>query len=119
MKVAVTVTGKTLEDPVDARFGRAQGFIVCDTEGDDWEYVDNAQNVNAISGAGVQAAQNIAAHDVAAVITGHVGPKAFSVLSAAGVKVFTGASGSVKEALEAYRSGGLQEAAGADVPSHW
>ncbi|HHN46469.1 MAG TPA: dinitrogenase iron-molybdenum cofactor biosynthesis protein [Planctomycetes bacterium] len=119
MKIAVTTTGKTLDDQVDLRFGRAHGFIIHDTESGEWEFADNEQNLNAASGAGVQSAQNLANRDVQAVITGHVGPKAFSVLAAAGIKVLTGADGIVKEALDAFKKGELSEASAADVPSHW
>ena len=118
MKVAVTAAGKTPEDPVDQRLGRAQGFILFG-EDDSWQYVDNRPNVEALSGAGVQAAQDLADRGVAAVVTGHVGPKAYSVLSAAGIKVYIGASGTVKEAYEAYKAGRLQEAQEADRPGHW
>lgn len=119
MKAAVTAAGKTPEEAVDARFGRAGGFIVYDLESGDWEYLDNEQNLNALSGAGVQSAQNLADHGVQTVITGHVGPKAFSVLSAAGIRAFVGATGTVNEAIRAYKAGELNEASGADVPSHW
>ncbi len=48
-----------------------------------------------------------------AIITGAIGPKALRSLNAAGIKIFHGASGSVSEALQAYRAGELAEA-GAD-----
>jgi predicted Fe-Mo cluster-binding NifX family protein len=57
--------------------------------------------------------------DVEAVLTGHCGPKAFHVLTAAGVKVYAGVEGTVAEALEKLKAGSLQEATGADVDSHW
>ena len=59
MKIIITAQGNTLDSPVDPRLGRAQGFIVTDEKGEAFEYVDNAQNLNAASGAGIQAAQNI------------------------------------------------------------
>jgi len=52
-------------------------------------------------------------------VTGHCGPKAFRVLLAAGVKVYTTDALTVSAALEHYRSGKLTEAKAADVEGHW
>ncbi len=106
MKVAISVQGNDLSSPVDPRFGRAQGFLIVDTETDDFEYVPNP-NVSAASGAGIAAAQMIANKGVSAVITGQIGPNAFGVLDASGIRVYTGAAGSAAEALEAYKAGKL------------
>jgi predicted Fe-Mo cluster-binding NifX family protein len=119
MKVAVTTTGASLDDPLSQRFGRAPAFLVVDTETDEVEVVNNTQNLNAMQGAGIQAAQAVAGSGAGAVITGHVGPKAFQVLSAAGVKVYTSDAATVREALEALKTGKLESADTADVQSHW
>ena len=50
--------------------------------------MDNTPNLNATQGAGIQAAESVAWLGVETLITGHGGPKAFQVLSAAGIKVF-------------------------------
>lgn len=44
-----------------------------------------------------------------AVITGHIGRKASVALQVAGVRIFLGASGTVQFALDAFRSGELEE----------
>lgn len=44
MKTAVSSTGKTLENNMGLRFGRASGFIVYNIENDDFEFIDNEQN---------------------------------------------------------------------------
>ncbi|MFC1582418.1 NifB/NifX family molybdenum-iron cluster-binding protein [Planctomycetota bacterium] len=119
MRVVITSQGDTMDSPVDPRFGRAQGFIVTDENGDEVEYVDNMQNLNAASGAGIQAAQNIVGKEAEVLLTGSVGPKAYSVLSSAKVKVFIGASGTVQEALDKYSNGELEEANSANVEGHW
>ena len=56
---------------------------------------------------------------VEAVITGHVGPKAFATLRAGNVTIYTGASGTVAEALKQFEAGALEEAGDADVEGHW
>lgn len=119
MKIAVTCTGSDIEAPLDPRFGRAAGFMLYDTETGDTTYLANAQNVNAAQGAGIQAAQNVVAAGTHAVVTGHCGPKAFRVLSASGVTVYTGVAGTVGEALAKFRRGELSGAATPDVEGHW
>jgi len=119
MKVAVTSQGRELTSPVDPRFGRARYFILVDTETGQATAADNSQNLNAAQGAGIQAGRNVVELGAAAVITGHVGPKAFATLQAGGVRVYTGASGSVAEAIEQLKAGKLQQSTGADVEGHW
>ena len=119
MKIAVTSQGNTLESPVDPRFGRAAGFVVYDDDTGSFTYMSNDQNLQLAQGAGIQAAQNVAATGVQVVITGHVGPKAFTALNKGGLKVFLGAAGNVKDALEDYKHGKLQAADGPDKESHW
>jgi len=119
MKVCVTSQGSELTSQVDPRFGRAAIFILVDSDTGEFEVMDNKQNLQAAQGAGIQAAQNVAGSGARAVITGHCGPKAFSALKAAGIEIFTGASGTVAQALEAWKSGKLEKASGADVAGHW
>ena len=119
MKVAITSQGQDFDSQVDPRFGRARFFVVIDTETDALEAHDNVRNLNASQGAGIQAARNVADLGVEAVITGNVGPKAFSGLQAANIRTHVGASGSVQDALEAFKAGKLGQADGANVEGHW
>jgi len=119
MKLLITSTGKTLESDVDPRFGRAQFFILYDTESEEFSVVDNVQSFNQPSGAGIQAAQNVVESGAEAVISGNCGPKAFKVLSAAGLKVYLCSEGTVKEAIEKYKKGNLVESVNANVQGHW
>jgi predicted Fe-Mo cluster-binding NifX family protein len=119
MKVAVTATGPDLASEVDSRFGRAKCFLVVDTDTGECVAHDNAQNLNAAQGAGVQAGQTVSKLGVDAVVTGNVGPKAFAVLQAGGIKVYTGAAGTAGAALEQLKTGQLKCVAGANVDGHW
>jgi len=119
MKIAVTSRGPGLASAVDPRFGRAAGFVVVDTDTGEAKYVDNTQNVNAAQGAGIQAGQKVSELGVEYLVTGHCGPNAFRALSAAGLKVVVGASGTVSEAVEALKSGKLKPTGGPDVEGHW
>lgn len=119
MKIAITTNGKDLEAALDSRFGRAPAFLIYDLDQDTFEVVNNEQNLNAVQGAGIQSAENIAKQGVDVLISGHCGPKAFRVLKAAEIKVYSTTAATVGEALELYRKGELKEAAGADVEGHW
>jgi predicted Fe-Mo cluster-binding NifX family protein len=119
MKVAFTTSGSSLNSPLDARFGRAPGFLICDTDSGTCEFVDNQQSLNAAQGAGIQAAETVVRSGAKAVVTGHCGPKAFRVLSAAGVKVYNTDLPTVAAALEAFKAGTLKSADSADVEGHW
>lgn len=119
MKLALTTSGVALDAPLDPRFGRAPRFIIYDLDAESFETLDNAQNLNAPQGAGIQAAQTIVQSGVEALITGNCGPKAFSVLQAAGVRVYTTDATTVAEALDSYRAGRLQPATAPNVESHW
>jgi predicted Fe-Mo cluster-binding NifX family protein len=119
MKLAVTSQGDNLQSSLDPRFGRARHFVIVDTETGAFSVVDNTVSLNAAQGAGIQAAKRVAELGVEGVITGHVGPKAFSTLQAAGVKIHVGASGTVADAIEQFKTGKLAAAASADVEGHW
>jgi predicted Fe-Mo cluster-binding NifX family protein len=119
MKIAVSAQGAGLDSPVDPRFGRARYFIVIDTETDGISAHDNTVNLNAIQGAGIQSAKNVADLGVRAVVTGNVGPKAFAALTAAGIEVYTGASGTVRYVLDAFRAGKLSRVEKANMEGHW
>lgn len=119
MKIAITSNGKNLDSSIDLRFGRAFGFIIYNTEDDTFEFVSNTQNIEASQGAGIQAAQTVVNQDVGAVITGHCGPKAFTVLSAADIKIYIGAEGTVNDIIKMYKNNELVKAAAADVNGHW
>ena len=119
MKVAVTSQGQDISSQIDPRFGRTKNFIVVDTDTGEFSVHDNTQNRDAAQGAGIQAGRTVVDLKVAAVITGNVGPKAFTTLRAGNVKVYPGASGTVNEAVEKFKAGQLQAAERANVQGHW
>ena len=118
MKIAISATGKTLDAEVDPRFGRCQYFIIADTEKDGFEALDNS-SATAAGGAGISAAQMISQKGVEAVLTGNCGPNAHQVFSSAGVKVITGVSGKIKDAIAEYKLGTYSVAQQANVPDHF
>ena len=119
MKIAISSSGAALEDQLDTRFGRAAGFILFDTETRSTLFINNSQNLEAAQGAGIQSAQHVVNAGADVLITGHAGPKAFAVLSAAGVPVYLAKAGPVRQALAQWEAGELTRITGADVEGHW
>jgi predicted Fe-Mo cluster-binding NifX family protein len=118
MKIAITSLGETLDSKVDPRFGRAACFIVIDTDTMDFNAINN-ENVAAAGGAGINSAKVVTDTGAEAVLTGNCGPNAERTLRAAGVKLYTGLTGTVAEAVELFKGGGLKEAGGPNVQSHF
>jgi predicted Fe-Mo cluster-binding NifX family protein len=118
VSIAITATEPLLGAEVDPRFGRARYLIIVDPETMDFDALENPA-VAVGGGAGVATAQMIAGKGVAAVLTGNCGPNAYEVLSAAGIKVITGVSGKVRDAVAAYQAGTLTAAAQANVTEHF
>ncbi|NLF92612.1 MAG: dinitrogenase iron-molybdenum cofactor biosynthesis protein [Oligosphaeraceae bacterium] len=119
MKVALTSQGDSLDTAVDTRFGRAAKFLLWDSETGAVTAVDNKQNLNAAQGAGIQSAMRVVEQGADVVITGHCGPKAFRVLSEAGVKIYLTKAGTGHEVIRLFQEGKLEIAANADVEGHW
>ena len=119
VKICITSQGPDLNSEADPRFGRAKFFIIYDDETETFEVVDNQQNVNAAGGAGIQSATAVAEKGCQWVLSGHIGPRAMSVLQTAGIRVATGATGTVSNVLQDFTAGKLQEAEAPDVPPHW
>jgi len=120
MKVCIPADGTDLAAKVDARLGRAEHFVVVDSESCEvLQTIPNEQNKQAAAGAGVQAGQTIAGTGADAVLCANCGPKAFRVLQAAGITVYTGATGTVGDAIRALREGSLKKADEANVEGHW
>ncbi len=119
MKIAVTSKGTDLDSEVDPRFGRAQYILVVDSESFDYEVLDNKENVNALKGAGIQAASMVSNRGAEVLLTGFCGPKAFRTLEAAKIRVANDAAGTVRKAVEAYLDGKLPLSDKANVEGHW
>jgi predicted Fe-Mo cluster-binding NifX family protein len=110
MKIAISSRGENLQAEVDARFGRAYGFIIYDLETGEFKFLDNSANVSAAQGAGVQAAQSVLNEGVKAVISGPVGPNVATVLGNAGIDCYIKTNGKVEEAISDFKNNKLEKA---------
>ena len=116
--IAVTSEGPGLESMVDARFGRAAGFVVVDLATGAVSYVDNGGSQVMAQGAGIQAAENCARAGVGVVLSGFVGPKAFQALAAGGIQVIQNVEGmTVGQAVDKFKRGELTAADAPNAPA--
>ena len=118
MNICVTTVSNNLDALVDERFGRCPYFLIIDSETMKFRALPN-ESFHSAHGAGIQAAQNIANSRIEVLITGNVGPNAFGVLSASGIKVITGVSGSARQAVEKFKKGQLTETGNPTVGGHF
>jgi predicted Fe-Mo cluster-binding NifX family protein len=108
MKLAISATGKDLTASLDPRFGRSSYFVIVDSEsGNIVDVIDNLAAQDAAQGAGINAATLVAKSGAKAVLTGQVGPKAFEVLRASGIRIISNMNGKVGEVIEQFRKGAI------------
>ena len=118
MKIAVTSIGPTLDDNVEARFGRCPYFLIIDIDTMQFEAIENP-NIAIGGGAGIQSAQLMSEKGVTTVLTGNCGPNAFNVFGQAGIQVIVGISGPVRGAVEQFKTGSLSSVSEPNVASHF
>jgi predicted Fe-Mo cluster-binding NifX family protein len=119
MKIAITSKGTTLDAQMDPRFGRADYILVVDTETLEFETIDNSKNKNAFKGAGIQTSVAVSDAGAEVLLTGYCGPNAFKTLDASGIKVVNDQSGTVADAIEAFKRGSVEYATSANKDGHW
>ena len=118
MKLCITAVEDSLDAQIDPKFGRCQYFLIVNSETMEFQAIPN-ESFHAAHGAGIQSAQTVANSGSEVVITGNIGPNAFRVLSAAGIMILTGVSGSVRDVVEKYKKGQLHEIQGPTVGGHF
>lgn len=117
MRLAITTSGDGMDSPVDPRFGRCASFAIYDTRSGSFTVVPNAAAASG-SGAGIEAARSLSERGVEAVLTGQCGPNAHATLSAAGISVIDGASGTVRQAIDQFVQGRLSASGAPSSPPH-
>lgn len=117
MKIVISASSQSLDAELDPRFGRCPFFIITDTETGQFSVEANA-GLDASGGAGIAAAQQVAVMAPDAVLTGHCGPNAFTVLDKANIKVYTNVTGTVSEAIQKCVDGSLRAATASNATPH-
>jgi predicted Fe-Mo cluster-binding NifX family protein len=110
MKIAISSTGKDLESEIDVRFGRCSYFVFVDIEDKEIKNVEAIENQsqNQMGGAGVTSSEFVANKGIKAIITGNVGPRAFSVFNQFNIDIYQ-ETGKIKDALEKFINGELEK----------
>ena len=106
MKIAVSCLGRTLEEPLDKRFGRAAYFLVIDSDTLKYSVIDNSAQSSS-GGAGIAAAQLVLDHGVEAIVTGQIGPNAMDVFKATNISLYQGVPGTAYENVVAFNQNKL------------
>jgi predicted Fe-Mo cluster-binding NifX family protein len=112
-KIAVTAKEPSLDASLDPRFGRCRYFLLVDSHGETFEAVKNPHATH--GSAGVRSARMIAEKGAQVVLTGKCGPSASRSLSAAGIQIVPGCSGTVRAAIRQFKAGQLQPVTDADL----
>ncbi len=105
MLVAVTSAGPERSSELDTDFGSARFVLFIDLVSGQLEVLDNRDKIDAGAMAGVRMAREILDRHPEWVLTGSIGPKAFQILSEAGIRTGTGASGTVRDTLKQFDLG--------------
>lgn len=117
MKIAVSASGKSLEDLLNERLGRCEYFLIYDSNDDSINTLENTGRL-ATGAAGIATASLLSDQGIDVIITGNVGPNAFTALQAAGIQVYTSAVGKIKDVLQNYQAGKLTEIQAPNVGAH-
>lgn len=117
MLIAVTSTGDSLDSQVDPRFARCPYYIIFQTDDGSFTALPNSGAAMG-GGAGVEAARIVSDKGVKAVLTGSCGPNAHATLTAAGIEVHDGASGTVRQAVDQFVQGKSAANAQPSAPPH-
>ncbi|HUI39451.1 MAG TPA: NifB/NifX family molybdenum-iron cluster-binding protein [Methanothrix sp.] len=108
MKICVPTMGSSgMDEAVCQHFGRAPTFTVVDLDTGKTQVLLNQSQHMGGSGLPIE---TIFAADIQVMIVGGLGPKAVSAFEEHCVEVFVGASGTVRDALYAWRNGQLMKA---------
>ncbi|MCA2001074.1 MAG: NifB/NifX family molybdenum-iron cluster-binding protein [Chloroflexi bacterium] len=115
MKIAVTAENNNgLDSMVAQHFGHAPFFMLVDVENGEVSAVQGVANPFAEAHQPGQIPGFIQRQKANVILSGGMGGRAIEFFEQAGIKAATGASGTVRQALEHYFGGKLKEAAPCD-----
>ena len=122
--IAIPSNGKGgLNEDMNPRFGRCSSFTFVSIDNDEISVVKTVMNHanQAMGGAGIQASQIVGTNNADIVIVGNLGPNAAQSLTSLNLKVVQAPNQrlTVKQAIDLYIEGKLQEITNSNVGSHF
>ena len=108
MKICVSAAAGDLDAQIDWRFGRCPFFVIVEPDTMAFEAVPNENSIDVAGRAFCIAhPETLLNKGVDLVISGNIGPNIYHMFHGAGVDIATVTAGTVKEAIEMYKSGRL------------
>jgi predicted Fe-Mo cluster-binding NifX family protein len=108
MKIAISATGKTIENLLDMKFEGCEYFQIHDTESGKFKILENKEQ-NSSGGEGIAASNQLMEEKVDVIITGSLGPNAFELIKKAEIKAYKCGNMAVSSVLEKYNKSELEE----------
>ena len=113
MKVCIpTNSERGLDDTVGEHFGRVPTYTIVDLESEDVKVIPNTSNH---MGGTKNPPEVLVEHGVNVMICQGLGRRAITMFNDFGIDVYIGASGTVKDAIDAYKNGQLRKASETDA----
>ncbi len=104
--VVLPVAGSGSASKVSDSFGRAEAFLVYDTESGERTEQPN-QGLSSSGGAGIKAAQQVVDVGANVLLAPQLGENAAKILRAGGISLFKSRSGDTSDTIAAYLAGEL------------
>lgn len=118
MKIAVCSKSEGVESLADDRFGRAEYYVIFDTESRVGKTIENTARGES-AGAGGSAVRLLSKNNVDVVLVPELGPKAVDAVNAFEIKAYRYTKqGTVRELIAAYQAGELQSIETSTTKSH-
>jgi predicted Fe-Mo cluster-binding NifX family protein len=112
MRIAISADNKNgLDSVVSPHFGRCAYFVLVDMDGQEITAISAVENPYYANHQPGQVPALINSHGANVMLTGGMGRRAIMFFEQRGIQPVTGAAGTVRQSLERYLGGGLQEAA--------
>jgi len=109
MRIAISADDRNgLDSVVSPHFGRCPHYILVDVEGQEVQAVQSVDNLHYGQHAPGQVPSFIHSQGVHVMLTGGMGGRAIGFFEQYGIEAVTGASGTVRHALERYLGGQLR-----------
>jgi len=108
MKLCIPTLGENgLDNPIGEHFGRVPTYTIVDLETNDVKVIPNTSHH--MGGQG-QPPEIMAKEGVNVMVCRGLGRRAIALFEELGIDVYIGASGTVKDAIDAFKQGKLQKA---------